>query len=459
MSFDVNWNIDKYRDVHESDEHWQLRRAFLVKWKNDYPEDRLVCLARVFTNVELLGCRYPPEVMQEISRLSYEVAEPYRKLRKTKLQRTFVSASDAAEDRAKGIKRKGGVVEDSPKAKIQFVTASIDNNNINNDDHREETSEIIDNNKYEEDIRDKEPVLEKLRDENSKIAELNNYMEDMLRIKCLNVRGFKEQMFMTAFGRLVLLVRPWAGKLWNIQTSCQVCNIPFNTIFENRCLSMTINGQLVAQATGDSKADAKAVVESMAWERICQEVISIVVKEQFIAQNDTRISVNDVSGKRSSKDDMFGTPVENTVAMKMMRMMGWKGGGLGADSQGIAEPIKPNLQLVNRAGLGSTSSDIRQLRKAAFGLMERYIASDTLDLDLVFSSDFSKEERALMHQCAQRVGLASKSYGSDQDRFLVVKKKLDPFSLVRAVIEKGGVTPKYQVFIPATLAVGNRRRR
>ena len=27
--------------------------------------------------------------------------------------------------------------------------------------------------------------------------------------------------------------------------------------------------------------------------------------------------------------------------------MGWKGGGLGVDAQGISEPIKPNLQMVS----------------------------------------------------------------------------------------------------------------
>ncbi|XP_063835812.1 NF-kappa-B-repressing factor-like isoform X2 [Ostrinia nubilalis] len=83
--------------------------------------------------------------------------------------------------------------------------------------------------------------------------------------------------------------------------------------------------------------------------------------------------------------------------------------------------------------------------------MRRYLASDTLDLDLVFSSEFSKDERATLHQAAQRAGLQSRSYGADKDRFLVVKKKLDPFSLARAVIEKGGVTPKYKVFIPSDL--------
>lgn len=57
MSFDTLWDVDKYKSDHESDEHWQVRRAFLVEHKNKYPEDRLVSLAQIFFNVEFLGCR------------------------------------------------------------------------------------------------------------------------------------------------------------------------------------------------------------------------------------------------------------------------------------------------------------------------------------------------------------------------------------------------------------------
>lgn len=73
MSFDVKWDIESHREEHESDEHWHLRKRFMERWKTDYPEQRLVCLARVFANIELLGCRYPTEVMQEVARLSYDV--------------------------------------------------------------------------------------------------------------------------------------------------------------------------------------------------------------------------------------------------------------------------------------------------------------------------------------------------------------------------------------------------
>lgn len=74
MSFDVNWDVDKYREDHECEEHWELRKAFIERWKHDYPEERLICLARVFSNMEFMGCRYPTEVMQEVARLSQEVS-------------------------------------------------------------------------------------------------------------------------------------------------------------------------------------------------------------------------------------------------------------------------------------------------------------------------------------------------------------------------------------------------
>lgn len=102
MSFNKNWNIDSYRTEYESEEHWQLRRRFMEVHKNKFPEDELVCLAQVFTNVEFMGCKYPDETMRLVGELSQDVAKEFREGRAKKIKRTFVKASDAAEARAKG---------------------------------------------------------------------------------------------------------------------------------------------------------------------------------------------------------------------------------------------------------------------------------------------------------------------------------------------------------------------
>jgi len=52
------WNIDECRGDHESDEHWELRRTFLIKHKGSFDKMKLLCLAQVFVNMEFLGCRY-----------------------------------------------------------------------------------------------------------------------------------------------------------------------------------------------------------------------------------------------------------------------------------------------------------------------------------------------------------------------------------------------------------------
>uniref|UniRef100_A0A1B6D6T3 XRN2-binding (XTBD) domain-containing protein n=1 Tax=Clastoptera arizonana TaxID=38151 RepID=A0A1B6D6T3_9HEMI len=101
MTFDTNWDIEKYKPYYESEEHWELRRKFMQTHKNKFPEDRLVCLAQVFFNVEFLGCKYPDKTMELVVELSEGVADEHREKKKGKLQRTFVKASSAAEAKAK----------------------------------------------------------------------------------------------------------------------------------------------------------------------------------------------------------------------------------------------------------------------------------------------------------------------------------------------------------------------
>ncbi|XP_052902633.1 partner of xrn-2 protein 1-like [Anopheles moucheti] len=95
MTFDV----EKYKTFYECDEHWELKKTFMESNIHNFPEDEVVCLAQVFTNIELLGCQYPPETMRLVAELSKNIASKYRDTRTGKLKRTFVTASDAAASR------------------------------------------------------------------------------------------------------------------------------------------------------------------------------------------------------------------------------------------------------------------------------------------------------------------------------------------------------------------------
>lgn len=104
MSVDTNWDIESYRAAYESIEHWSLKQEFMEAHKDKIPEDRLVCLAQVFVNIELLGCRYPDKTVEQVNILARDIGIDYKEKKKNKLKRTFVKASDAAGARYKGIK-------------------------------------------------------------------------------------------------------------------------------------------------------------------------------------------------------------------------------------------------------------------------------------------------------------------------------------------------------------------
>ncbi|XP_044268596.1 partner of xrn-2 protein 1-like [Tribolium madens] len=101
QTYPTDWDIDKYRNDTDVEEHWQLRREFMKAHKEKFPEDYLVALATAFTNMEFMGCTYPAPLMLRVAELSKEIAMNYREVKKTKLQRTFVSASNAAENKIK----------------------------------------------------------------------------------------------------------------------------------------------------------------------------------------------------------------------------------------------------------------------------------------------------------------------------------------------------------------------
>jgi len=95
--FDTNWDVQKYFSPHEPAHHWQLRKAFMQENKERYCEERLVCLAQTFANMEFMGCRYPEAITKVVDEMSFGIVQPFREQQKGRLKRTFISGADAAE--------------------------------------------------------------------------------------------------------------------------------------------------------------------------------------------------------------------------------------------------------------------------------------------------------------------------------------------------------------------------
>lgn len=117
QTYPTDWDLDSYKDDTEPEEHWELRKAFMEAHMGRFPEEYLVALARTFTNIEFMGCSYPAPVMVKIAELSKDVAKKYRESKKNKLQRTFVSASNAAENKIKKRQSDPGSYTSNKKSK------------------------------------------------------------------------------------------------------------------------------------------------------------------------------------------------------------------------------------------------------------------------------------------------------------------------------------------------------
>ncbi|XP_076046485.1 uncharacterized protein LOC143028382 isoform X2 [Oratosquilla oratoria] len=116
----TRWNVEKYRSPYESEDHWKLKRDFMLAHMDRIEEDRLVCLAQVYFNIELLGCRYPAKTMEEVNELAKEIGLGYKQKKKNMLKRTFVPASDAAEAKVRGTGAKQPAVTSHNGPQISF---------------------------------------------------------------------------------------------------------------------------------------------------------------------------------------------------------------------------------------------------------------------------------------------------------------------------------------------------
>jgi len=146
----------------------------------------------------------------------------------------------------------------------------------------------------------------------------------------------------------------------------------------------------------------------------------------------------------SGKEDEARIPDSN-VGSQLLRKMGWKGGGVGRDdNRGMEEPVSL-AAVVNRAGLGST-------RQSDFATSVQRVVADFVrgggHDDLVFSPEFTSDERAVIHAEARRRHLKTRSYGSGDQRHLILSLQRTPLELVRHLRAHGGDTVKYSLSEP-----------
>ncbi|XP_075040390.1 NF-kappa-B-repressing factor [Mixophyes fleayi] len=214
------------------------------------------------------------------------------------------------------------------------------------------------------------------------------------------------------------------------------------TGFNWKC-KVFLENQFVAEAVGLKKIVkhdvAKAAVD------ILKKTTPVIVNMKKDVVEDS-ISRNQIRGL-SNKEAYTQQIKEDNIGNQLLRKMGWTGGGLGKEGEGIAEPISVKEQY-KREGLGLMTGVQGITKRDIEQIIRNYAASYNQD-DLTFSRELTNEERKNIHQIAQKYGLRSKSYGQGKKRFLVVSRKRNRQDLLHQLREEGQVG-SYALVMPQT---------
>lgn len=210
--------------------------------------------------------------------------------------------------------------------------------------------------------------------------------------------------------------------------------------------SVSINGHLLG--TGETKLDAC----TQALEILQKYCYTIQVKSKFYSNVETIKPDGNIETVGKSLDPSEQRIESNNIGFKLLKSLGWSGGSLGATNSGILDPIKAEIR-IGRQGLGHGTDDAVDIRRIRKMLIDFKHSNDLCDL--VFSPEFTREERTSVHQAAIKLGLKTKSYGKNEDntRHVVISRYKNIFELFDMLMRTNdaGLKQKYEVIPPKLL--------
>lgn len=222
--------------------------------------------------------------------------------------------------------------------------------------------------------------------------------------------------------------------------------VPDSSGVNMRC-RIDLEGQTIVEATGVGKVNAKNLAALRAVEELRKICWTIKIKQNVDCPVDSCVSKDEVMGDIEKQVQSIAN---DNIGNKLLRKMGWNGGGVGAEgNKGREEPVACSLQqIVKREGLGLNSDNgVKDFRKNIREVVENYAKSESQQ-DLTFTSDFTKDERAYIHTIGQKLGLKTQSRGKGENRYLTLSRKRTKNQLFDHLMREGGSTHKYELIPP-----------
>lgn len=213
----------------------------------------------------------------------------------------------------------------------------------------------------------------------------------------------------------------------------------FNEQIEGLMYECSYNGKLLVRVVGPTAKKAKSEGMEKVYRILKNYCPFLVRKASYCAENDAVVQKGaadkvEAGPKKKAGPETFESNKlgADNIGYRMLKALGWEEN----KNRGIVDPIGLSVK-IGRKGLGSEPNqaggggiDVKYFRE----LLTNFERSES-DFDLVFSSEFTKEERAQLHAMAQKMHLKTKSEGKDEERFLVVRRKvsLSPWEVVNKV--------------------------
>ncbi|XP_065661632.1 NF-kappa-B-repressing factor [Hydra vulgaris] len=349
----------------EADHEWRARKAFIDTNKHHYNGDHLASLSMSWANWRFMGCSYGPEVQEILTDCN------------TRVPREIEEEID--------------MLIEIATPKVKFVKAS----NENLGTRTGPPSQAIDGDVIvRENFKD---LIQKPDNSDELVSGLILYINE------------KDDN---------------SNPISILQESVQKCKRQIYYIdkgFINNEIHMDvfIDNIYIAHGSGPNQKVCKQNTAASAFE-LLKYSQGIIYKKDLIKYHE---SVSTISKSNLIKSTYYQSPKlqETNLGNQLLRKMGWSGaGGLGKDGCGISDPVFVE-GADGRKGIGHEFT-YRSVRSSSVEESLLSFLHDSSKNEIRFSSDLTKEDRALVHRLCQKYHLKHRSFGKEGDRYLLVSK-------------------------------------
>lgn len=350
-------------------------------------------------NVEFLGCRYSSEVMLQIDAMASDLLKQFRSTSKTNIRRTLVSADVATASKYRKTNEGEDISQAKRKFGVSFVKESTEKSTEIKTRPSLQSSASADHRKYYNLLAKVVGYI--ITNEDGAVNFANSISKTIQQHKD---GQFLEQVIDNAY-----------------------------TCYYNGTLLVSVKGPSQKKARSDGVQKLFALLKNYCPFLIrkalcCAQDEKVVHKDGKSKPSPNSNGTRDVDTFQSNK---LGA---DNIGFRMLKALGWKEGE--STNNSVIDPIGLSVK-IGRSGLGSDADKVgKHLNVQYFRDMIRSYLNSGTEFDLVFSKEFTKEERAELHKIAQGLKLKSKSAGKDDERYLIVSRKtnLTPIEVVEKVV-------------------------